>query len=175
MGETYESAAVDISAGEAAVERIKSRVRATFRPEVVGDIGGFGGLFAFAKDRYRDPVLVSSTDGVGTKALVAQAAGRFTTIGIDLVAMCVDDIAAQGAEPLFFLDYIAVGKLEPDQVENLVSGMVDGCRQAGCALVGGEVAVHPGALEPGEFDLVGFTVGAAERDRLITGDRIAPA
>src|SRR5947208_17197954 len=121
MGETYESAGVNISAGEAAVERIKSRVRATFRPEVVGDIGGFGGLFAFAKDRYRDPVLVSSTDGVGTKALVAQAAGRFTTIGTDLVAMCVDDVAAQGAEPLFMLDYIAVRRLEPGHIQQLVA------------------------------------------------------
>jgi phosphoribosylformylglycinamidine cyclo-ligase len=174
VGETYEAAGVSITAGEEAVARIKERVRSTFRPEVVGDIGGFGGLFAFDPSRYRDPILVSSTDGVGTKALIAQATGRFTTIGIDLVAMCVDDIAAQGAEPLFFLDYIAVGKLEPDHVEALVTGMVDGCRQAGCALIGGEMAEHPGALEPGEFDLVGFTVGVAERDRLITGDGIAP-
>jgi phosphoribosylformylglycinamidine cyclo-ligase len=174
VGETYEAAGVSIAAGEEAVARIKERVRSTFRPEVVGDIGGFGGLFAFDPSRYRDPILVSSTDGVGTKALIAQATGRFTTIGIDLVAMCVDDIAAQGAEPLFFLDYIAVGKLEPDHVEALVTGMVDGCRQAGCALIGGEMAEHPGALEPGEFDLVGFTVGVAERDRLITGDGIAP-
>ena len=174
VGETYEAAGVSIAAGEEAVARIKDRVRSTFRPEVVGDIGGFGGMFAFDPSRYRDPVLVSSTDGVGTKALVAQAAGRFTTIGIDLVAMCVDDIAAQGAEPLFFLDYIAVGKLEPDQVEDLVAGMVDGCRRAGCALIGGEMAEHPGALEPGEFDLVGFTVGAAERDDLVTGEAIAP-
>ena len=172
MGETYEAAGVSIAAGEEAVARIKDRVRSTFRPEVVGDIGGFGGLFAFDPSRYRDPVLVSSTDGVGTKALIAQATGRFTTIGIDLVAMCVDDIAAQGAEPLFFLDYIAVGKLEPSAVEDLVTGMVDGCRQAGCALIGGEMAEHPGALEPGEFDLVGFTVGVAERDALITGERI---
>jgi len=171
-GETYEAAGVDIAAGEEAVARIKDRVRSTFRPEVVGDIGGFGGLFAFDPSRYRDPVLVSSTDGVGTKALVAQATGRFSTIGIDLVAMCVDDIAAQGAEPLFFLDYIAVGKLEPAQVEELVTGMVEGCRQAGCALIGGEMAEHPGALEPGEFDLVGFTVGVVERARLITGERI---
>ena len=172
MGETYEAAGVSIAAGEEAVARIKDRVRSTFRPEVVGDIGGFGGLFAFDPSRYRDPVLVSSTDGVGTKALVAQLTGRFTTIGIDLVAMCVDDIAAQGAEPLFFLDYIAVGKLEPSEVEDLVTGMVDGCRQAGCALIGGEMAEHPGALEPGEFDLVGFTVGVAERDALVTGERI---
>jgi phosphoribosylformylglycinamidine cyclo-ligase len=174
VGETYEAAGVSITAGEEAVARIKDRVRSTFRPEVVGDIGGFGGLFAFDPSRYRDPVLVSSTDGVGTKALVAQATGRFTTIGIDLVAMCVDDIAAQGAEPLFFLDYIAVGKLEPDQVEDLVAGMVDGCRQAGCALIGGEMAEHPGALEPGQFDLVGFTVGVAERDRIVNGHGIAP-
>ncbi|MBV9411092.1 MAG: phosphoribosylformylglycinamidine cyclo-ligase, partial [Acidimicrobiia bacterium] len=159
VGETYEGAGVSIAAGDEAVARIRDRLRSTFRPEVVGDIGGFGGLFAFDPQRYRDPILVSSTDGVGTKALVAQATGRFTTIGVDLVAMCVDDIAAQGAEPLFFLDYIAVGRLEPDQVEGLVAGMVDGCRQAGCALIGGEMAEHPGALEPGEFDLVGFTVG----------------
>src|SRR5947208_14930073 len=117
MGETYESAGVNISAGEAAVERIKSRVRATFRPEVVGDIGGFGGLFAFAKDRYRDPVLVSSTDGVGTKALVAQATGRFETIGIDLVPMSVDDIPAQVAEPLVLLAYLTVRRLVPDRVQ----------------------------------------------------------
>jgi phosphoribosylformylglycinamidine cyclo-ligase len=174
MGETYEAAGVSIAAGEEAVARIKDRVRSTFRPEVVGDIGGFGGLFAFDPSRYREPVLVSSTDGVGTKALVAQATGRFTTIGIDLVAMCVDDIASQGAEPLFFLDYIAVGRLEPDQVEDLVTGMVEGCRDAGCALIGGEMAEHPGALEPGQFDLVGFTVGVAERHRLVTGERITP-
>ena len=134
MGETYEDAGVDIAAGEEAVERIKAKVRSTFRPEVIGDIGGFGGLFAFASHRYRHPVLVSSTDGVGTKALVAQAAGRFDTIGIDLVAMCVDDLVCQGAEPLFFLDYIAVGKLDPDHIEQLVEGVAEGCRQAGCAL-----------------------------------------
>ena len=122
MGATYAGAGVDIAAGEEAVELIKAHVRSTFRPEVIGDIGGFGGLFAFDADRYRDPVLVSSTDGVGTKALVAQAAGRFDTIGIDLVAMCVDDIVCQGAEPLFFLDYISVGKLDPDHIEQLVDG-----------------------------------------------------
>ncbi|HMC51482.1 MAG TPA: phosphoribosylformylglycinamidine cyclo-ligase [Acidimicrobiales bacterium] len=171
-GLTYADAGVDISAGEAAVERIKARVRTTFRPEVIGDIGGFGGLFAFAAERYRSPVLVASTDGVGTKALVAQATGRFATIGIDLVAMCVDDVVCQGAEPLFFLDYIAVGLLDPGQVEQLVQGVVEGCRQAGCALVGGEMAEHPGAMEPGEFDLVGSAVGVAERDRLVTGARV---
>jgi phosphoribosylformylglycinamidine cyclo-ligase len=172
MGASYEDAGVSISAGEEAVERIKSKVRSTFRPEVIGDIGGFGGLFAFAHHRYTHPVLVSATDGVGTKALVAQAAGRFDTIGVDLVAMCVDDLVCQGAEPLFFLDYIAVGKLDPDHIEQLVEGVAHGCRQAGCALVGGEMAEHPGAMDPGEFDLVGFAVGVAERDHLITGQRI---
>ena len=166
MGETYESAGVSISAGEEAVDRIKAKVRSTFRPEVIGDIGGFGGLFEFAQHRYTHPVLVSSTDGVGTKALIAQATGRFDTIGVDLVAMCVDDIVCQGAEPLFFLDYIAVGKLDPDHIEQLVEGVALGCRQAGCALIGGEMAEHPGAMDPGEFDLVGFAVGVVERDRL---------
>ena len=170
-GLTYAAAGVDIAAGEQAVERIKRHVRTTFRPEVIGDIGGFGGLFAFPKG-YKDPVLVASTDGVGTKALVAQAAGRFTTIGLDLVAMCVDDLVCQGAEPLFFLDYIAVGRLDPDHIEQLVEGVAEGCRQAGCALIGGEMAEHPGAMEPGEFDLVGFAVGVAERDRLLGGDRV---
>ncbi len=172
MGTSYEDAGVSISAGEAAVERIKSKVRSTFRPEVIGDIGGFGGLFAFASHRYAHPVLVSSTDGVGTKALIAQATGRFDTIGVDLVAMCVDDIVCQGAEPLFFLDYIAVGTLDPDHIEQLVEGVAHGCRQAGCALIGGEMAEHPGAMDPGEFDLVGFAVGVAERDRLITGEHV---
>jgi len=174
LGTSYEDAGVSISAGEVAVERIKSKVRSTFRPEVVGDIGGFGGLFAFAAHRYSHPVLVSSTDGVGTKALIAQALGRFDTIGVDLVAMCVDDIVCQGAEPLFFLDYIAVGKLDPDHIEQLVEGVAHGCRQAGCALIGGEMAEHPGAMEPGEFDLVGFAVGVAERDQLVTGEHVRP-
>ena len=172
MGETYAGAGVDISAGEQAVELIKDDVRSTFRPEVIGDIGGFGGLFEFAAHRYRHPVLVSSTDGVGTKALVAQAAGRFDTIGVDLVAMVVDDLVCQGAEPLFFLDYIAVGKLDPFHVKQLVAGMAEGCRSAGCALIGGEMAEHPGAMDPGEFDLVGFAVGVAERDQLVTGEEI---
>ena len=171
-GLTYADAGVDITAGEQAVQRIKDKVRSTFRPEVIGDIGGFGGLFAFQKDRYRDPILVGSTDGVGTKALIAQSAGRFTTIGIDLVAMCVDDLVCQGAEPLFFLDYIAVGRLDPDHIDQLVEGVVEGCRQAGCSLIGGEMAEHPGAMQPGEFDLVGFAVGVAERDRLVTGDNV---
>jgi len=173
-GETYRSAGVDIEAGEAAVERIKPLVRSTYRPEVIGDIGGFGGLFDFSRHNYTEPVLVSATDGVGTKAMVAHATGRFDTIGLDLVAMCVDDLVCVGAEPLLFLDYISVGKLDPDQIEALVSGVAEGCRQAGCALVGGEMAEHPGAMEPGEFDLVGFAVGVVERSAAIDGSALTP-
>jgi phosphoribosylformylglycinamidine cyclo-ligase len=171
---TYAAAGVDIDAGEEAVRRIKASVRSTFRPEVIGDIGGFGGLFQFPQHRFTHPVLVSSTDGVGTKAIIAQRAGAFETIGVDLVAMCVDDIACVGAEPLFFLDYIAVGKLDPDHIEQLVAGVAKGCREAGCALIGGEMAEHPGAMEAGEFDLVGFAVGVAERDRILDGSGISP-
>ena len=176
MGETYASSGVDIAAGEEAVQRIKEKVRSTFRPEAIGDIGGFGGLFDFARHGYKKPVLVSTTDGVGTKAYVASAAGRFNTIGIDLVAMCVDDLVCQGAEPLFFLDYISVQKLDPDRIEQLVVGVAEGCRQAGCALVGGEMAEHPVAdgEADDEFELVGFAVGAVERSRLITGAGARP-
>jgi phosphoribosylformylglycinamidine cyclo-ligase len=169
---TYAGAGVDIAAGEEAVRRIRDHVRSTFRPEVIGDIGGFGGLFAFDAGRYKHPVLVSSTDGTGTKAMVAQATGRFTTIGQDLVAMVVDDLVCQGAEPLFLLDYIAVGKLDPDHVEQLVAGIAEGCRIAGCSIAGGEMAEHPGAMQEGEFDLVGFAVGVVERDRIITGEHV---
>jgi phosphoribosylformylglycinamidine cyclo-ligase len=172
--ETYTSAGVDIAGGERAVERIRAKVRSTFRSEVIGDLGGFGGLFALDAARYRHPVLVASTDGVGTKAMVARAVGRFDTIGIDLVAMCVDDLVCQGAEPLFLLDYIAVGSLDGDQVVALVDGVASGCRQARCALIGGEMAEHPGTMEPGEFDLAGFAVGVAERDALVTGERVEP-
>lgn len=172
-GATYAAAGVSIDAGEAAVDRIKSQVRSTFRPEVLGDIGGFGGLFALGS-RFKDPVLVSTTDGVGTKAMVATAAGKFDTIGLDLVAMCVDDLVCQGAEPLFFLDYISIGKLDPDHVSELVAGVAEGCRQSGCALIGGEMAEHPGAMEPGEFDLVGFAVGVVERSAIIDGSRVTP-
>ena len=170
-GLTYAAAGVDINAGEQAVDRIKRHVRSTFRPEVIGDIGGFGGLFAMPHG-YKHPVFVSSTDGVGTKALIAKATGRYTTIGLDLVAMCVDDIVCQGAEPLFFLDYIAVGHLDPDHIDQLVEGVAAGCRQAGCALIGGEMAEHPGAMDEGDFDLVGFAVGVVERDRIITGQHV---
>jgi phosphoribosylformylglycinamidine cyclo-ligase len=160
---TYADAGVDVAAGEQAVERIKERVRSTFRPGVLGDVGGFGGLFDLAKLSYRDPLLVSSTDGVGTKSVIARALARYDTIGIDCVAMSVDDIAAHGAEPLFFLDYVSVGQLVPEQMDDLVAGVARGCREAGCALLGGEMSEHPGVLEPGEFDLVGFAVGVVER------------
>ncbi|HEY7948970.1 MAG TPA: phosphoribosylformylglycinamidine cyclo-ligase [Acidimicrobiales bacterium] len=170
---SYASAGVDIAAGDRAVERIRDLVASTARPEVLGGIGGFGGCFAFDTSRYRSPVLVSSTDGVGTKVFVARATGRFESVGIDLVAMCVDDLVCVGAEPLFLLDYVVSGKLVPDQMEALVTGVADGCRQAGCALLGGEMAEHPGAMGPGEFDLAGFAVGAVERDAMLGSQRVA--
>jgi phosphoribosylformylglycinamidine cyclo-ligase len=174
---TYSDAGVDTAAGEKAVELIKEHVRSTFRPEVIGDVGGFGGLFAFATDRVHDPVLVASTDGVGTKSVVARLAARHRTIGIDCVAMSVDDVAANGAEPLFFLDYISTGKLVPETIDEIVAGVADGCRQAGCALLGGAMSEHGGVMEPGEFDLVGFAVGVVERSqvlpaRVVPGDAI---
>jgi phosphoribosylformylglycinamidine cyclo-ligase len=174
---TYADAGVDIAAGEKAVELIKAHVRSTFRPEVIGDIGGFGGLFALDWKHYRDPLLVSSTDGVGTKSVIARLANRRNTIGIDCVAMSVDDIAAQGAEPLFFLDYISIGKLVPEELDELVGGVAEGCRRARCALLGGEMSEHPGVMEHGEFDLVGFSVGVVERDAVLprdvrVGDRV---
>ena len=169
---SYKDAGVDIEAGEAAVDRIKPHVARTERPGVTGAIGGFGGLFDLAAAGHDGSLLVSSTDGVGTKALVATMTGRFDTIGLDLVAMCVDDLVCQGAEPLFFLDYVSVGSLDIDQMEALVSGVAEGCRQANCALVGGEMAEHPGVMEAGEFDLVGFSVGAVAPHRVISGERV---
>jgi phosphoribosylformylglycinamidine cyclo-ligase len=162
-GMTYAEAGVDIAAGERAVDLIKEHVRSTFRPGVVGDVGGFGGLFELGELRYRDPLLVSSTDGVGTKSVIASLVGRYDTIGIDLVAMSVDDVAAHGAAPLFFLDYVSVGHLVPDQIADIVAGVARGCREAGCALLGGEMSEHPGVMGEGEFDLVGFVVGIVER------------
>lgn len=164
---SYKGSGVDIAAGEKAVEMIKAHVRSTFRPEVVGDIGGFGGLFEFKPGHRSQPLLVSSTDGVGTKSLVARLTQRYRTIGIDLVAMSADDIAVQGAEPLFFLDYISVGQVVPEIMDDLVAGVADGCRQAGCALIGGEMSEHPGIMEPGEFDLVGFAVGVVDRSAIL--------
>ena len=169
---TYKAAGVDIAAGEEAVARIRSLVASTARPEVLGGIGGFGGAFAFDPTRYRRPVLVASTDGVGTKAVVAATVGRYDTIGIDLVAMCVDDIVCTGAEPLFLLDYVSTGVLEPARMEQLVAGVAEGCRRAGCALLGGEMAEHGAAMEPGQFDLAGFAVGVVEADAMLGPDRV---
>ena len=168
----YRSAGVDLEAAEEAVDRIRAVVASTARPEVVGGIGGFGGFFALDPGRYRQPLLVSTTDGVGTKSEVARLVGRYDTIGLDCVAMSVDDLAVCGAEPLFFLDYVSVGKNDPAMIEAIVSGVADGCRQAGCALVGGEISEHAGVMEPGQFDLVGFAVGVVEADgRLPSGVR----
>jgi phosphoribosylformylglycinamidine cyclo-ligase len=169
---TYAGAGVDIDAGERAVDLIKPLVAATLRPEVLGGLGDFGGLFALDPGRYRQPVLVAGTDGVGTKAVVAQAVGRFDTIGIDLVAMCVDDLVCQGAEPLFVLDYISSGVIEPSLMAELVAGVAEGCRQVGAALLGGEMAEHPGVMKPGEFDLVGFAVGVVEREDMLGPPRV---
>jgi phosphoribosylformylglycinamidine cyclo-ligase len=170
---TYAGAGVDVEAGRRAVDLIRKSVASTARPEVVGGLGGFGGLFAFDPAKYRQPLLVSSTDGVGTKLLVAQALGRHDTIGIDLVAMSVDDIVAQGAEPLFFLDYLLIERLVPSLVDDIVAGIAAGCRMAGCALIGGEMAEHPGHLTPGSYDLAGFCVGVVDRGKVVTGASIA--
>ena len=171
----YRAAGVDTAEGARAVEGIRGHVRATYRPEVIGDIGGFGGLFSAAafKDM-DDPVMVSGTDGVGTKLKLAQLLDRHDTVGIDLVAMCVNDILASGAEPLFFLDYAAVGKLVSARMERIVAGIAEGCVQAGCALIGGEMAEHPGTMDPDDYDLCGFCVGVVDRPKMITGDTIAP-
>ncbi|HEX6382166.1 MAG TPA: phosphoribosylformylglycinamidine cyclo-ligase [Acidimicrobiia bacterium] len=158
----YRAAGVDLEAAEEAVERIRAVVASTARPEVVGAIGGFGGFFALDPGRYRQPLLVSTTDGVGTKSEVARLVGRYDTIGLDCVAMSVDDLAVCGAEPLFFLDYVSVGKNDPAMIEAIVTGVAAGCKQAGCALVGGEISEHAGVMEPGQFDLVGFAVGVVE-------------
>ncbi len=168
---TYRAAGVDIDAGNAVVERIKPLVKRTFRPEVMGGLGGFGGLFNLGT-RYKEPVLVSGTDGVGTKLKLAQQLGRHDTIGIDLVGMCVNDVLVQGAEPLFFLDYFATGKLDVDTTVAVVGGIAKGCELAGCALIGGETAEMPDMYPPGEYDLAGFTVGAVEKDALLSGDSI---
>ena len=172
--ETYESAGVNIAAGEEAVERITPLIEKTLRPEVLTKIGGFGGAFDITQTGRAHPVLVSSTDGVGTKAQVAMLAEHYESIGIDLVAMCVDDLVCVGAEPLFFLDYISVGTLVPDQVELLVKGISDGCEQAGCALIGGEMAEHPGLMHAGEFELVGFSVGVVDKHEMITRESVTP-
>ena len=165
---TYAQAGVDIEEGARAVDAIKGVVHSTYRPEVVGDIGGFGGLFSLAAAKAMDdPLLVSGTDGVGTKLKLAQLVGKHDTVGIDLVAMCANDILATGAEPLFFLDYVAVGKLDADAMAKIVGGIGEGCRQAGCALIGGEMAEHPGVMDPDDYDLSGFCVGLVDRPKML--------
>jgi phosphoribosylformylglycinamidine cyclo-ligase len=170
---TYRAAGVDIDAGDALVERIKPLARATHRSGVMGGLGGFGALFDLKAAGFTDPVLVSSTDGVGTKLKIAIDTGRHDTVGIDLVAMCVNDLVVQGAEPLFFLDYFATGKLSVEQAGRVVAGIAEGCKLAGCALVGGETAEMPGMYGPGDYDLAGFSVGAAERTALLPQDVVA--
>jgi phosphoribosylformylglycinamidine cyclo-ligase len=169
---TYREAGVNIQRGDEFVKRIGPLVRSTFRPEVMGDLGGFGGLFRFPSDRYREPILVSGTDGVGTKIKLARMMNRHDTIGIDLVAMCVNDILVSGAEPLFFLDYLATGHLEIDVAEAIVQGIAEGCRQAECALIGGETAEMPSCYPVGEYDLAGFAVGVVEQSEMLGKEKI---
>ena len=171
-GITYKDAGVDIDAGNKSVELIKESVRATYRPEVLGDLGGFGGLFALNSGKYKEPVLVSGTDGVGTKLKLAFMLDKHDTIGQDAVAMCVNDILVQGAEPLFFLDYLAVGRLDPEQVADVVKGVAGACKESGCALIGGETAEMNGFYPQGEYDIAGFAVGVVEKSRLITSARV---
>lgn len=171
VADTYKKAGVDIDAGNEAVRLMGGAVRSTFRPEVLSDIGGFGGLFALDLHKYKEPVLVSGADGVGTKLKVAFMADKHDTVGQDAVAMCVNDILVQGAEPLFFLDYLAVGRLEPEKVAEIVGGVAAGCRLAGCALLGGETAEMPGFYRDGEYDLAGFAVGVVDRQKIINGSR----
>jgi phosphoribosylformylglycinamidine cyclo-ligase len=174
MTQRYQEAGVDIGLGNAFVERIKPLIRQTHTPGVVSDIGGFSGLFRLDASACRQPILVSSTDGVGTKLKIAQILGCHNTVGIDLVAMCVNDILVQGAAPLFFLDYLATGKLDLDTMTAIVEGIVEGCRQADCALIGGETAEMPGMYGPGEYDLAGFAVGLVDEERIIDGRGIQP-
>ncbi len=168
---TYADAGVDIDAGNETVQRIKDSVRATYRPEVLGDLGGFGGLFAL-NGKYKEPVLVSGTDGVGTKLKLAFLLNKHDTIGQDAVAMCVNDILVQGAEPLFFLDYLAVGKLDPVQAADVVKGVANACKESGCALIGGETAEMNGFYPESEYDIAGFSVGVVEKSKLITPARV---
>ncbi len=172
MAESYEKAGVNLEAGYEVVRRIKSHVASTARKGVMGGIGSFGGMFDLSALGYREPVLVSGADGVGTKLKIAFAMDKHNTIGIDAVAMCVNDVLAQGAEPLFFLDYIAVGHNDPVQIEQIVAGVADGCRQAGCALIGGETAEMPGMYAHGEYDIAGFTVGVVEKGKLLDGSKV---
>ena len=169
---TYKDSGVDIDAGNYSVKLIKDSVKATYRPEVLGDLGGFGGLFALNSGKYKEPVLVSGTDGVGTKLRLAFMLDKHDTIGQDAVAMCVNDILVQGAEPLFFLDYLAVGKLDPEQVASVVKGVANACKESGCALIGGETAEMSGFYPVGEYDIAGFAVGVVEKSKVITSERV---
>ena len=171
-GATYAAAGVDIEAGERAVELMKAKVAAATRPEVVGDLGGFAGLFALDTAKYKRPLLASSTDGVGTKLAIAQAMDKHDTVGIDLVAMVVDDLVVCGAEPLFLLDYIACGKVVPERMAEIVGGIAEGCRQARCALIGGETAEHPGIMDDDAYDLAATGVGVVEADNVLGSDRV---
>ena len=173
MAKSYEASGVNLEAGYEVVSRIKKHVASTARLGCMGGIGAFGGMFDLGSLGYRHPILVSGTDGVGTKLKIAFELNRHDTIGIDAVAMCVNDVLAQGAEPLLFLDYVAVGKNRPEVVESIVAGVAEGCRQAGCALVGGETAEMPGMYAPEDYDIAGFTVGAVEKDELIDGSKVA--
>lgn len=173
MAKSYEASGVNLEAGYEVVSRIQKHVASTVRPGCMGGIGAFGGMFDLGSLGYRHPVLVSGTDGVGTKLKIAFELDRHDTIGIDAVAMCVNDVLAQGAQPLLFLDYVAVGHNRPEVVEAIVSGVAEGCRQAGCALVGGETAEMPGMYAPEDYDIAGFTVGAVEKDELIDGSKVA--
>lgn len=172
MADAYKQAGVDIEAGYEAVQRMQQHVQKTFRPEVLGGLGSFGGMFDLSKLNVKEPVLVSGTDGVGTKLMLAFMMDQHDTIGIDAVAMCVNDVIVQGAEPIYFLDYIACGKANPEKIEAIVKGIADGCEQAGCALIGGETAEMPGMYSENEYDLAGFTVGVAEKSKMITGETI---
>lgn len=174
MANAYKQAGVDIEAGYEAVSRMKKHVAKTVRPEVMGGLGSFGGMFDLSKVNVKEPVLVSGTDGVGTKLMLAFMMDKHDTIGIDAVAMCVNDIVVQGAEPLYFLDYIACGKAQPEKIEQIVKGIADGCEQAGCALIGGETAEMPGMYSEDEYDLAGFSVGVADKSKLVTGASIKP-
>ena len=173
MSDVYKKAGVDVEAGYEAVERMKKHIKKTTRPEVLGGIGAFAGLFDLSKFSFKEPVMVSGTDGVGTKLKLAFEMDKHDTVGIDLVAMCANDIVAQGAEPLFFLDYIACGKNNPEKIEQIVAGVASGCVEAGAALIGGETAEMPGMYNDGEYDLAGFVVGIAEKSKLVTGEQIA--
>lgn len=172
FSESYAAAGVDVTAGYESVELIKSHVKKTNIPGVIGSIGGFGGMFEIGAKDYKNPVLVSGTDGVGTKLKLAFLMDKHDTIGIDCVAMCVNDVACSGAKPLFFLDYIACGKNYPEKIAEIVKGVADGCVQAGCALVGGETAEHPGLMPDEEYDLAGFTVGIGEKNKLVSGENL---